>query len=70
MRAGQAKSLAEIEADMKKASVHQSPSGGDSPAHSGSGPGTPSHTAHPGGIRAGGGGSHNSMYQAPGAFYL
>ena len=63
--AGQAKSLAEIEADMKKTTINQSPGGGESPAHSGSGPGTPSRMPHPGGV---GGGvlPHQLMFGAPG----
>ena len=54
--AGQAKSLAEIEADMKKATLNSS-DGGDSPAHPGSGPGTPAST----GSQSGGGGLPPSL---------
>lgn len=66
--AGQAKSLAEIEADLKKTTLNQSPAGGNSPSHSRSGPSSiPSNMAHPaGGVGGGGVLSHQMLFGAGG----
>lgn len=64
--AGQAKSLAEIEADLKKTTLNQSPAGGNSPSHSRSGPSIPSNMAHPAVGVGGGVLSHQMLFGAGG----
>lgn len=65
--AGQAKSLAEIEADLKKTTLNQSPAGGNSPSHSRSGPASiPSNMAHPAVGVGGGVLSHQMLFGAGG----